>query len=500
MREIHQLPLLLERGGQRPLQRQLLDQLRGKVLSGVLRPGQQLPSIRELALNLRVSRNTVLQVYEVLSSEGYITTRSTRGTFVADLLPDRSLSVCRLLPQMEACHDLNPPDFLPDIRQPLPLSPEVTSVEARSVVELDFSVGRPSADLFPHNAWFKASACQARRNPRYLTDYAPSAGDPGLRQALVEHLGRARGIACSIEDVVIVSGIQEALSLIVSLLPQDKRPVVVENPCYAGARNLFAYHRREALPIAVDEHGLCVEALPERACSLVYVTPSRQYPLGMTLSFERRRALLAWAHRHGAYVLEDDYDCDFCYQRVPLPALKAFDSGRVIYLGTFSKSLGAGLRLGYMVCPPSLREALVRAKALLNHACPWLPQVVLADFLYSGTYAAHLRHVRSEYQRRRDCLIAALERGFPGSIFSGVDCGMHLCWHLPADAPSAPELALACREAGIRLYTLGQAAAVGPGIESLSERLLLVGYAALSLNCIARGTQRIVQVATRLGD
>nr|WP_294974067.1 PLP-dependent aminotransferase family protein [uncultured Pseudomonas sp.] len=499
MRAFQQIPLLLERGGKRSLQQQVADQLRGKVLGGVLRPGQQLPSIRELAQSLGVARNTVLLAYERLCSEGYIVSRGTRGTFVADPLPDRSLSVCRLLPRTPVGQRPDLPGFLPGMRQPLPVSPGVTPEEIRAAVELDFSLGRPSAELFPRDAWFKSSIQLARSQPRYLTDYAPSAGDPDLRAALVAHLGRARGISCSVEDVLIVSGIQEALSLVVSLFPHHhRRPVVIENPAYAGACNLFAYHRWEMLPVPVDEQGLCVGELPERPCSLVYVTPSRHYPLGMTLSLERRRALLEWAGRQGAYVLEDDYDGDFRYQRVPLPALKAFDSERVIHLGTFSKSLGASLRLGYMVCPPSLREPLVRAKALLNHACPWLPQAVLADFLTGGVYAEHLRRVRGEYRRRRDCLMAALERLFPGSRFSGVDCGMHLCWRLPPQAPPARELARACREADIWLYTLDQAAVVGPGLEALSERMLLLGYAALSLDSIADGARRIGQIAARL--
>ncbi|KPD26558.1 MULTISPECIES: PLP-dependent aminotransferase family protein [Pseudomonas aeruginosa group] len=496
MRGIHQLPLLLERGGKHSLQQQLLEQLRGKLLTGVLRPGQQLPPIREFARSLGVARNTVLQVYEHLSAEGYILSHGTRGTFVADPLPDRSLSTCQVRPRPATRSA--PTALLPDMRQPLPESPGVTATRECVEAPIDFSLGRPSAELFPQETWFKVSARQARRNPRYLTDYAPSAGDAGLRQCLAEHLGRMRGIGCDAEDIVIVSGIQEALSLIVSLLPQDGRPVVVESPGYAGACNLFAYHRRETLPVAVDDQGLCAAHLPERACALAYVTPSRHYPLGMTLSLERRRTLLAWAQRQGAYILEDDYDGDFRYQRVPLPALKAFDHERVIYLGTFSKSLGAGLRLGYVVCPPGLREAMVRAKALLNHACPWLPQVVLADFLRCGAYAAHLRLIRGEYRRRRDCLIAALERLFPGSAFSGVDCGMHLCWQLPPGLPSAHALARACAEEGIRVYTLDQAAAVFPKEGLASERLLLLGYAALSLQHIACGIQRIARIAAHL--
>jgi GntR family transcriptional regulator/MocR family aminotransferase len=237
---------------------------------------------------------------------------------------------------------------------------------------------------------------------------------------------------------------------------------------------------------------LCVDDLPEEGAALLYVTPSHQYPMGFTLSLERRLRLLDWAWRTGTYVVEDDYDSDFRYRGSPIAALMGLDShGCVIYMGTFSKSIGAGLRLGYLVVPKHLAGPARTVKALLDNGHPWLEQAVMAEFLAGGGYDNHLRRIRQSYAERRDCLTDCLKRHFGEVTVSGSECGMHIAWHLAEDLPRAAELQAMAAEQGVGIYTLQSGAACDFGGCAYSERAIMLGFSSLNERQIRSGVERI---------
>lgn len=246
------------------------------------------------------------------------------------------------------------------------------------------------------------------------------------------------------------------------------------------------------IPVPVDEDGIRVDRLPERAVSLIYVTPSHQFPTGETLAFERRVELLRWATRVGAYVVEDDYDSDFRFDGPPLTAVAGLDSSAaVIYLGTFSKSIGAGLRVGYLVVPVELAETAITVKSILNAGHSWLDQAVLADFLSSGGFARHLKQVMMVYRSRRDCIVEALREHFGEVDVSGHNGGMHIMWHLPASLPKATVVEAAALNHGVGIYALRSAVAYDFGTTAYSERSLVLGYAALQEKQIREGISRV---------
>ena len=269
---------------------------------------------------------------------------------------------------------------------------------------------------------------------------------------------------------------------------------MVEDPCYSGAALAFEAAGAEIVSVAVDQDGLIPDYLPQRAASLLYATPSHQYPTGATLSAERRNEVIAWARRYGCYIIEDDYDCDIRYQGSHLAPLAALAPDCAVYIGTFSKSLGAGLRLGYMVIPEHIADAVRNEKCLLNNGNPWLEQATLADFMHNGSYAAHLLRVRSHYKDNRDCLIAALRRNFGDVMIDGDSGGLHVLWHLP---PGIPDAAHGRGHRAAR-PDRGLFAVVGrvrfQRQTALTSRAIILGYAALSQKQIEKGIARLSDV------
>lgn len=471
-----QIPVELDRKADEPLQLQLFAQIRGLVLSGRLRPGQPLPASRVLAEQLGVSRNTVVLAYDRLLSEGYLETRRGRGTFVSAAVPEQTLRIAAAAA-----------DRLEGEARPIPRRPPVRAFRAQAVVDphrgrlfADFWLGRPDPGLFPLRLWRSLVLDHLAQTSVGLAEYGDPAGLPDLRRAIAERLGPTRGITVDPDQVIVTGGSQEALNVIARLLVDEGTPVVIENPTYQGAAFVFESYGARLVPVPVDAEGIDVDALPREPAALLYVTPSHQYPLGFTLSRERRLRLLDWARRTGARIVEDDYDSDFRYEGSPLIALKGLDQrGTVIYIGTFSKSLGAGLRLGFLVVPPDLASPAATVKALLDNGRPWMEQAVLAAFLRSDSFDHHLRRIRQCYRSRRDCLIEALRRHFGEIELSGVEGGMHLAWHLPAGLPPAPILEARARERGVGVYSLSGGAAWDFGGCRYTPSTLLFGYAAV---------------------
>ena len=340
--------------------------------------------------------------------------------------------------------------------------------------------------------WARLIANCLRSAGAALTEYRDPLGVKELRQAIVDHLRPTRGIMVDAEQVIIVGGSQGGLNLACRLLVTLGSSAFVESPCYQGAAYLFESFGAKLHPVHVDDNGIDVSKLPATQNAICYVTPSHQFPLGVTLSLDRRLELLAWATRTNSYIIEDDYDSDIRYRGAPIAALKALDRcERVIYVGTFSKSMGAGLRIGYVVMPATLFDAARHIKTLTNNGQPWLPQAALADFITNGSYDRHLRRIRHSYQARRETLLAALQKHFGGSTIVGDNAGMHLVWRMPDQLPPANVVEKIALKAGVGVYTLNSGGAVDFGVMRDSDRYLVLGFTAPSEREISIGISRL---------
>ena len=470
-----QLPLHIVPTSPGSLRQQLVDQMRHMILDGLLAPGSKVPSTRTLSLQLSVARNTVVRAYEKLIGEGYLEARSAAATFVCRDLPSRCTEVAHMTTEADRARNipLRAPVDLSDMRLGL-FNPPTERLSH------DFRIGRPDATLFPKAAWQRLVVACLGASQRALTDYGDPAGLWPLRIAVVGHLRHARGIRTRPDEVIIVAGSQEGLNLVGRLLNVADATVATEDPCYQGAAFAMKSLGAKIFPVPVDSEGFDVAALGRQGAKLAYVTPSHQFPLGFTMSVGRRAQLLEWAQRTGAYILEDDYDSDFRYQSSPLPALKGLDRhDRVIYLGTFSKSIGPGLRLGYVVVPEHLAETARSLKALMNNGHPWLDQAVVCEFVASGAFQNHLVRIRKQYMLRRDRLMHELEALLGPLRFEGVDGGMHLTCHLPDDLPPAFDLQQRLKRVGVGIYSLAEAPVTRHARFAGDDHVALFGYPCL---------------------
>ena len=370
------------------------------VCSGRLRAGDRLPPTRNLAYDLGVSRNTVATAYERLTAEGYLEGRVGAGTYVSDAVAGSARR-----PRGMA---LRPRDSW--IWQPRAVSGE------QPAPPYDFRVGIPDATLFPFDTWRRILASESRLGAGNPGAYAEPSGHPRLRAAIARYLAYSRGVDADPDDVIATNGTQQALDLIGRVLIEDGDVVAVEDPGYPFARDLFASHGAKVVPVPVDDDGLIVAALPPNA-RLVFTTPSHQFPTGPPLSLARRQALLDYAAVHDTAIIEDDYDSEFRFCERPLdPLHRLDDAGRVIYVGTFSKSLLPALRAGYLVAPPSLRQALRAARQLTDGYGALPTQAALARFMDEGLLARHIRKAAKVYSARRSMLSQAItERLGPGA-------------------------------------------------------------------------------------
>ena len=427
----------LDRGTGLPLYRQLDRQIRDAVLTGRLPPDSRLPSTRELARDLGISRLTAQNTYEQLIAEGYLVARVGAGTFVTGATGVAGARADGMLPAPAAPSP-------PDSGGPNALSARGrllarTEAVARLGETRPFRPGVPALDAFPLRTWGRLWAKHWKRGttmPGGGLGYGELTGHRPLREAIANYLRDARGVKCEAGQVVITAGAQHAICLAAWALLDPGDPVWVEDPGHIAGRDAFAAAGARVVPVPVDEEGLDVAAGRRRDATprMIYVTPSRHHPLGVTMSLSRRLELLRLAHRVGAWVVEDDYDSEFRYVGRPLAAMQGLDPGqRVIYVGTFSKVLFPSLRLGYLICPPDLVDAFGAISTVVSQTVPTLPQAVLADFIESGQFHAHLRSMRSLNQERQTRLLEAL-RSELGSFLevAPVEAGMHLIGWLPA--------------------------------------------------------------------
>lgn len=451
---------------------EIYHQIRQAILDGRLRPGERLSPTRELAAALRVSRSTVTVAYESLLAEGFAISRMGAGTFVSHQLePKRPLSK----PRRSTVRAIQVRGVWQTI------SPPTIFVRAR----FDFRTGLPDASLFPHRVWRRLVARALRSREMAAGVYENPAGNSDLRAAIARHIGISRSVSASPDDVIVTNGTQQALDIIARVLLGAGDVVAVEKPGYVPPKDLFKALGARVVGVPVDSEGLVVEALPAGA-RVVYVTPSHQYPLGVAMSLPRRRALLAWAERNNAVVVEDDYDSEFRFGGRPLEPVQALDTtGRVVYVGSFSKTLLPALRLGFMVVPPSLREAAHKAKFVTDWHTATMAQSALACFIGEGAFARHIRRMSRTYGERHAMLTAAIRRNF-GDYLDLVpsSTGLHIAAY--ARRASVDHIdAIASRA-----FDLG--VAIQPfRVEGEPRAGVMLGYGAIETAQIAEGLSRL---------
>lgn len=428
------------------------EALRAAILQRQLPAGSRLPSTRSLAERWLVSRGTLEAAFDRLHSEGYVQRVAGSGTRVCAVIPEQFISA-PTAPAMAR----------------RPLEPDRPAVGVQSHVP--FVARRPDASLFDLKAWARCISRGLLAVGPGVLEAAHPAGLPALREQIADYLRSHRGMHCEADEVIITTGIRHGLDLIARTLIKPGDTACVEDPGYPPARRLFNLAGAHIHAIAVTAEGLDTGQLPDTA-RLAYVTPAHQAPLGMTLSVSRRLALLDWAARADAWVVEDDYDSEYNYNTAPLAALKSLDGAdRVIYCGSFNKNLFPGLRVGFMVVPKVLRRSLLRTLQLTGHSVGATDQLGLVEFLRSGAFVRHLRASRQAYQGRRDELLACL----PGCTVSGQQAGLHFVLWLPAGVEEGGFCTRAA-EAGLTLQPLGKFC-----VQVSLPPAVIIGYTALTL-------------------
>ena len=470
--------------------RWLYGELRAAILEGRLKAGARMPSTRSLAAQYDLSRGTIVVAFEQLRSEGYVTAESGAGTFVASGLPDRSM-VAKTLHRAPA----------------LPRSTASLSKRGRTIVDgihvlppsrsmgKAFRLHEPAIDLFPIDLWSRVAGRVLRRVPRSLYGQGDVAGYLPLRKAIAEYVGPARGVRCEASQVIVTSGAQQALDLVARILLDPEDRVWLEDPGYPGARAVFRGAGAELVPVPVDDEGLDLRYGLKQASTpkVVYTTPANEFPLGITMSLDRRLALLKWAAEAGVWIVEDDYDAEYRYSGRPLAALQSLDrSGCVVYIGTFTKLLFNALRVGFLIVPERVVDAFQAVRSFVDRHHPTLDQAILAEFIHEGHFGHHVRRMRQTYAERMSTLLEAGRKEMVGLLeISEAHAGMRTLGWLQtrrSDAAAAQKA---------RAYGLELAALSEFSIRHFHAPALLLGFAACSAAELRRG---ISVLATALSD
>jgi GntR family transcriptional regulator / MocR family aminotransferase len=466
------MDLQLSISGKRDLTRQIYRQLRERILDGRLKSRERLPPSRELAEELAVARKTITNVYDLLISEGFVESRVGSGTFVVAGMARAETRVFQHSSQLVVTKEWQRLSTL------LSTKPKA--------LPFNFELGIPDTSRFPYPLWRSILGSRARMLSRNADTYAAAEGYEPLREAIARYTAFTRAVKCTAPDVVVTNGAQQAFALISYVLINPGSVVAMEWPGYERARWLFEAHGARIVEVPVDEEGLIVERLPRNA-KLVYVTPSHQFPLGVRMSLSRRLALLDWAAKHRAGVIEDDYDSEYRFGSRPLDSLQSLDRDRVVlYVGTFSKVLFPGVRIGFIIAPEPVRRALIAARQLTDWHGPLLTQATLARFIHEGHLARYIRKMRRVYQERRHRLLQCLDAELsdwlaPWPSAAGLHIGL-----VPKRKFSSQTVAKAAERLGVKLHPLGQHG-------------LALGYGAIEANQINEGIRRLKQ-ALRMAE
>ena len=469
--------------GDRPLYEQIYQYIKDEIRKGNIRPEKQLPSSRDLAKSLKVSRSTTQLAYEQLVSEGYLEAVPRKGYFAASLdgiFPPVAQSVAAR----------------PDQKKELSLGMKKESVRGqlfREKFEVDFSPRGIDLEGFPYATWRKISRAVLKEEDRDLFLKGDPQGDLILREAIREYLHAARGVNCDASQIIIGAGNEYLLMLLSQLLGKDA-VIAMEDPTYRQAYRVLSGVGHKVLPVGIDKNGFCVKELEDQTAQAAYVMPSHQFPTGIVMPVKRRQELLSWAGElPGRYLIEDDYDSEFRYTGRPIPTLQSIDDrGRVIYLNTFSQTISPSMRLGFLVLPPRLLERYRQELGFYACTVPALEQHVLARFIAGGHYERHLSRMRKEYRDRRSATISAFRASPLAShvTFSEEGAGLHFLLRLDTNR-SDEELRRLTAEAGIRLSFLSEYAAVP---DPRFAHTLVINYAGLSQSDLEEALQLLTDV------
>ncbi|MCA8911389.1 MAG: PLP-dependent aminotransferase family protein [Planctomycetes bacterium] len=477
-----------------PLYQRIADSIRTDVLAGRLRRGERVPSTRALAKELKVNRNTVAQAYEQLIAEGFLEGKHGSGTYVARELPQANFNAGsarrgqRTLRRVAFANSPLPPELYAHVLQPEdPVSPPG--------VDIDLRLGAPDISAFPLRQWRRIVGNQLLVPRRDRMNYGSAYGLQELREQIAAYLGRARGIDCDYKNVLITAGSQQGLWFTASLLVAEGDPVMLEDPAYLGARSIFGAVKAKQVGIPVDSEGAdtaAVARLLEQGVKpkLLHLTPSHQYPTGVTLSTARRMELLEMASEHGFMIVEDDYDSEFRYEGRPVRALAGIDgAGVVIYVGSFSKVMYPALRVGYVVAPEWFIEAMVGLRWHVDFMPPMLESAALAQFIAEGHFERHLRRMRTLYAEKRKAFINVFREQMPGVLPDPVPAGgMKIMLNVPSHlaVSQAHDRAL---EAGVRVYDQS----VCYFEPAKAPKTLTIGFTALPVEKVKEAAHRLAR-------
>ena len=469
-----------------PLYKQLYDIFRKSILEGKFTPGQKLPGTRSLAAELDISRNTVVLAFEQLLLEGYINGKVGSGTFVSEI-PDNILNI------KEKVNRKNPgkkitTDLITQLGSPELLNRNMSSEEI-----IPFQNGVPDLDEFPIKTWIKINSRTAQSISNLHLGYGEAAGYKPLREEIASYLRTYRAVNCTAEQVIIVNGSQQGLDLVMRVLLNPGDGVWLEDPGYFGARASMLFAGAKIFPAPLDEEGLNIEYSSKKypVPKLIYTTPSHQFPLGLTMSISRRIQMLQYASKNDSWILEDDYDSEFRYSGHPLPSLQGMDKNNcVLYLGTFSKVLFPGLRLGYLVLPdPQMLSLFVSAKSMMDRQSPTFEQIITFQFLKESYFTRHIRKMRTLYKERQEFLIKEVEKELSGLIkLKSSDAGMHLIAWLPEGFDDM-KISRKAKENRLIVYPISEYV-----LKFRQRPGLLLGYTAFNKAKLKSGVQKLKNI------
>jgi GntR family transcriptional regulator / MocR family aminotransferase len=492
-----ELPFMaLDESSDVPLYRQIYEAIRLTILNGGLPSKSRLPASRALADQLGVARTTVINAYEQLLAEGYLEGKAGAGTFVAEHLPEEFLQTSSFERLEDQQNPLARKVNLSDYGRRLANNSGIILLHHGTTALLPFQHGVPAINEFPFAVWARIAQKLHRKPSGAILSYGDSFGFQSLRDAIATHLGSARGVRCVAEQIIITNGTQQALDLIGRIFLANNNEVCIEDPGYLGARDSFAAAGARIVPVPIGAEGFDVQQAQtqSRKVRLVYVTPSHQYPLGITMSLARRLALLEWARERDAFVIEDDYNSEYRYAGRPLASLQGLDrDGRVIYLGTFSKTIFPALRVGYLVLPADLVDLFAAARALIDLHSPLIDQAILAEFIAEKHFSRHVRRMRSIYEERQQVLVEEARKNLKGILeVAPAQAGMHLIGWL-REGISDREVSRRAAKVDLNIAPVST--------YCLSTKLrggLLLGYTAYDEKQIKQGVKKLARVLNEI--
>ena len=459
---------ILDNKGRQPLYDKVYNQIKNQILSGELPPATKLLSIKNLSIELSVSRNTVEYAYQQLYAEGYIHSRPRSGYYVS----------------------LIDPEFLPSSHCHIGTFPAKVS-ETRKSYSFDFHPACLSPESFPANLWSKLYIDCLKEDSKQLAFYSDQQGDIALRCEIQRYLARSRGVSCDPEQIILCSGLQDSLSIIAPILRENHSMFAMEDPGHFIPKAVFRNHLFSLIPVPVTSDGLDLESLQNTNSTVVYVTPSHQFPLGYVMPVANRLKLIDWAETVGGVIIEDDYDSELRYFGKPIPALQGLHpGGNIVYVGTFSKVLSPALRVSYMVLPHQLLTIYRKLFSDYSTNVPLLDQKTLNKFMEQGYWERHLRKMRTVYKKKHDALIQSIHHHFGSQVnIIGRGAGLHIVLELIGNSLNEEELINRAQERDIRLIPLSRTFLNN---NSKNSKIML-GFGSMSSNEIDRGIELLYQ-------